>query len=246
MTPTLADLQQARQQVALEQHRRRYLVDAWAWVAECVWTIDELDAQSPVKPFPVAVCVPCGGRYLGHVDRAACPGCGRPPAPLAYLETLARQWQSATPPLLAVPKARRMKLTWLFCALHAWLACTRPYVAAFLVSSKELKSIELLDRVEGILTRCPRDRYRPPAWTRQQDLLTLENGSRVWAVSEGADQLRQFSATAILADEFGTWSWPRAYYSAMLPCIEGGGRLTIVSSAFPGTWRELVTGELLG
>jgi hypothetical protein len=30
----------------------------------------------------------------------------------------------------------------------------------------------------------------------------------------------------------------------MLPCIEGGGRMTIVSSAFPGTWRELVTGEL--
>jgi hypothetical protein len=244
MTPTLVDLQQASQLVALERDRRRYAVDAWAWVAECVWTVDELDPESPVKPFPVAVCIGCS-RYLGHADRAVCPGCGQPPAPLAYLETLARQWQSATPPLLLVPKARRMKLTWLFCALHTWLACVRPYVNAFLVSSKEQKSIELLDRVEGILVRCPRDRYRPPTWTRQQDLLTLENGSRVWAIAEGADQLRQYSATAILADEVGTWSWPRASYTAMVPCIEGGGRLTLLSSAYPGYWRELVAGEAL-
>jgi hypothetical protein len=244
-TPTLADIQHASQQVALERDRRRYAVDAWAWVAECVWTVDELDPQSPVKPFPVAVCIGCA-RYLGHADRAACPGCGQPPAALTYLETLARQWQTANPPLLLVPKARRMKLTWLFCAVHAWLACVRPYVNAFLVSSKEQKSIELLDRVEGILVRCPRDRYRPPTWTRQQDLLTLENGSHVWAVAEGADQLRQFSATAILADEIGTWSWPRASYTAMVPCIEGGGRLTLLSSAYPGYWRELVAGEALG
>ena len=96
MTPTLADLQHARQQVALEQHRRRYLGNAWAWVAECVWTVDELDLESPVKPFPVAVCIGCS-RYLGHADRAVCPGCGQPPAPLSYLEILVRQWQSAEP-----------------------------------------------------------------------------------------------------------------------------------------------------
>jgi hypothetical protein len=168
MSPTVADLEAARQEVARERHRRRYVGDAWAWVAECVWTVDEVDSQHPVKPFPVAVCIGCA-RYLGHADRAACSGCGQPPAPLSYLEILARQWQSAEPPLLLVPKARPMKLTWLFCAVHTWLACVRPYVNAFLVSSKEQKSIELLDRVEGILVRCPRDRYRPPTWTRQQD-----------------------------------------------------------------------------
>ncbi len=84
MTPTLADLQHARQQVALEQHRRRYLGDAWAWVAECVWTVDELDPESPVKPFPVAVCIACA-RYLGHCDRAACPGWA--PRPAVALES---------------------------------------------------------------------------------------------------------------------------------------------------------------
>ena len=175
MTPTVADLEVARGEVVRERHRRRYVGDARAWVAECVWTVDEPDSRSPVKPFPVAVCIECA-RYLGHGDRAACPGCGQRPTAMTYLETLARQWQSADPALLLVPKARRMKLTWLFCAVHTWLACVRPYVNVFLVSSKEQKSIELLDRVEGILVRCPRDRYRPPTWTRQQDLLTLENG----------------------------------------------------------------------
>jgi hypothetical protein len=75
------------------------------------------DPQDPVKPF-------LGGGL--HRVFAACPGCGYPPAALTYLETLARQWQAADPPLLLVPKARRMRLTWLFCALHTWLAGVRP------------------------------------------------------------------------------------------------------------------------
>jgi hypothetical protein len=224
----------------------RYREDAWAWITECVSTVDELDAGTPIKPFPVAVCPPCGV-YLGHRARAQCPRCGGRPAPLTYLETIARQWQRGTPPVLLVPKARRMKLTWLSVALHTWLAWRQAHANVFFVSSKEEKSADLVERAAGILARLPEAFCRRPPLRRTDApprLTFLETGSQILGVAEGADQLRQFTANAILADEFGTWQHPRGAYAAMLPCIEGGGRMTIVSSAFPGMWRELVTGEL--
>jgi len=240
----LADLDTLRTQLRQLQDEARWRRDAWAFVSECVTTVDELDAVSPIKPFPVAVCAPCE-RYVGHVDRLRCPRCGAAPAPLAYLEQLARQWQSATPPLLLVPKARRMRLTWLFMALHVWLAWTRPASKSFVVSSKQEKSGELIERARGIIARLPftlhvTSRSDPP------ELRLSETDALVMGVAEGADQLRQYTATAILADEFGTWVWPRNAYAAMRPCIDGGGRLTVLSSAYPGFWRELVAGEALG
>jgi hypothetical protein len=230
-----------------EAHRRRYAKDPWAWLTECVTTIDELDKTTPVKGFPTSACVRCQ-RYLGHQNRERCPECGGATTPLAYLEHLTRTWQRADVPILIVPKARRMILSWLFCALHAWLAWTRPYAKIFLVSSKESKSAELLDRVHGILERVPPERCAPVklARTLSPPLLQLANEAMVFGVAEGADQLRQYTATAILADEVGTWTWPRAAYTAFKPCTDAGGRLTLVSSAYPGFFAELVRGEVLG
>jgi hypothetical protein len=228
-----------------EAHRRRYAKDPWAWLTECVTTIDELDIN-PIKAFPTSACIRCQG-YLGHRNRERCPGCGGATTPLAYLEHLTRTWQRADVPILIVPKARRMILSWLFCALHAWLAWTRPYAKIFLVSSKESKSAELLDRVHGILERLPPERCAPVKLVRtlSPPLLQLPNEAMVYGVAEGADQLRQYTATAILADEVGTWTWPRAAYTAFKPCTDAGGRLTLVSSAYPGFFAELVRGEIL-
>jgi hypothetical protein len=82
--------------------------------------------------------------------------------------------------------------------------------------------------------------------TLSPPLLQLDNGAMLFGVAEGAEQLRQYTATAILADELGTWQWPRAAYTAFKPCVDGGGRLTLLSSAYPGFWAELVRGEVLG
>jgi hypothetical protein len=219
----------------------------WTWITACVTTVDELDPLTPIKPFPTHVC-PEHARYAGGPEATPCPICSRPTAPLTYLPALARQWQSATPPLLLIPKARRMRLTWLLVACHVWLALERPHSNVFFVSSKEDKSAELIERARGILARLPElgggaqvvvPRASPPS-------LRLENGALLMGVAEGADQLRQYTATAILADEFGTWQYPRAAFVAMRPCIDGGGRLTLLSSAWPGTWAEMVRGEFLG
>ena len=226
----------------------RYRRDAWAFVRECVLTVDELDPEHPVKPFPVAVCLPCQ-RYLGDETARECPKCGGRGVALAYLEALAKQWQAGQPPLLLVPKARRMRLTWLFVALHVWLAWTRPLARIFFVSSKEEKSAELIERARGILARLPPDRCGPlrvAGKNSPPEVTLVDTGAKILGVPEGSDQLRQYTATAILADEFGTWEWPRSAFAAMRPCIDGGGRLTLLSSAWPGFWRELCAGEALG
>jgi hypothetical protein len=245
----LGDLTQAQADLDRVDAERRYRADAWAWVRECVWTVDELDPRTPIKAFPVAVCLGCG-RYAGH-GATRCAGChddGRL-ARLDYLEVLTRQWQSGSPALLLVPKARRMRLTWLFVALHVWLAWTRPLARIFFVSSKEEKSAELIERARGILARLPKDTLGPiPLLAKNSppEVTLQSTGAKILGVPEGSDQLRQYTATAILADEFGTWEWPRSAFAAMRPCIDGGGRLTLLSSAWPGFWRELVAGEALG
>lgn len=233
-------------EVATIHRAAEYRADPWAWLSGCVTTIDELDVANPIKAFPVAVCRPCARYVGGGVSR--CPTCQGVLAPLTYLRVLARQVAAGDPPLLLVPKARRMRLTWCCVAVHVWLALQRPHANLFFVSSKEEKSAELVERAEGILARLPVEggggrlverRGSPPT-------LYLDNGATLMGVAEGADQLRQYTATAILADEFGTWQWPRQAFSAMRPCIDGGGRLTLLSSAWPGTWAEMIKGEFLG
>jgi hypothetical protein len=233
--------------VDLEANRRRYEADPWAWIIETVSTVDELDARTPIKPFPVSACVPCK-RYVGWSERETCSQCGAVPKPLGYLEHLTRVWHKAEPPILIVAKSRRMMLSWLFCALHSWLAWSQPHAKVFLVSEKEAKSAELLDRCQGLLERLPEDRCARPRLHRTiaPPVLTFEEtGSQLFGIPEGADALRAYTATALLMDEFAHWSWPRAAYAAAKPTIDGGGRLTILSSAAPGAFAELVRGELL-
>jgi hypothetical protein len=167
------------------------------------------------------------------------------PAPLAYLETLTREWQHGTHNVLIVPKARRMKLTWAFCAMGAWLALWQAHSVTLLVSQKEEKSRDLLERVAGIYARLPEDRCLRPRYrhTDAPPKLVLENDSMILGVAEGSDQVRSYTANYILADEAAHSSNLRAAYTAMLPATEGGGKLVLLSSPAPGYLRELCTGE---
>ena len=242
------DLRAVAQELERLRHEVRYQRDAWSFVTECVTTVDEVDAETPVKAFPVAACGACS-RYLGAAEQDVCARCGGAGAPLTYLEQLARQWQRGAPPILIVPKARRMRLSWLFVALNVWLAWSRPQANVFFISSKEEKSAELVERAKGIVARLPVERLGPVPVTMRNtppEIRFTANGSKILGIAEGADQLRQYTATSILADELGTWEWPRAAYTAMRPTIDGGGRLTIVSSAYPGFFAELIGGTALG
>jgi hypothetical protein len=190
--------------------------DPWAFVRDCVWTRDE--ATGMVRRYP---------------DRA-------------YAELLVRRWQEH--PLLAVPKSRRMVCTWLFVALNYWLARFSPlakiaFMARKLGKTETEGSAELVRRARFIHEHLP-PTLPPCAVEYNIGFLRFPNGSEIVALGEGEEQARQHTFTSVLADELAFWDHPFETWVALRPTIEGGGRITAVSSAAPGFFKDLVHDQL--
>jgi hypothetical protein len=186
--------------------------DPWLFVKDCVWTRDEASGQ--VRRYP---------------NRA-------------YAELLVRRWQEH--PLLAVPKSRRMALTWLFVALNYWLARFSPlakiaFMARKLGKTETEGSAELVRRAYFIHRHLP-PTFPPCELEYNIGFLRFPNGSEIVALGEGEEQARQHTFTSVLADEVAFWEKAFDTWVALRPTIEGGGRITAVSSAAPGFFRDLV------
>lgn len=189
-----------------------YHRNPWALVEdECIFTLEETNLLNPVKPLP------------NH----------------PWLRELAIDWQ--TEPLFALFKSRRMICTWLFVFLHLWLAMFREGAAIFFVSDKEEKSDELVRRAKFIYDHIPENMMlKPEAKYTYCNLKIPGLNSKIQGVPQGADQLRQFTATAILCDEFSFWERARETFMASKPTIDGGGKITLISSPREGFFKELV------
>ena len=178
---------------------------------ECIFTLDQTDLLTPVKPFP------------NH----------------SWLAAISNLWLQE--PLIALYKSRRMTISWLFTFLHLWLAMFREGSAIFFVSDKEDKSDELVKRAEFIYKYLPDQKVLKPKAKSSYCYLEFPGlNSYIQGVPQGADQLRQFTATAILADEFAFWEKARETFMASKPTIDGGGKFTIISSPREGFFKELV------
>ena len=141
-------------------------------------------------------------------------------------------------------------LTWIMLALHLHLALFTPRSAIFIQSKKADDSDFLLgdSRMLFIYNNLPEwlRAYGLPKVERKQFQLKFSNGSIVRAVSQGADQLRQYTATAVLCDEVAFWDWAEDTWRALKPITQGGGRVTLVSSAAAGFFERVCKGELRG
>jgi hypothetical protein len=190
--------------------------DPWAFVKDCVVTRDEATGQ--IRRYP---------------DRA-------------YAELLVRRWQSE--PLLAVAKSRRMVVTWLFVSLNYWLARFSPmakvaFMARKLGKTETEGSAELVRRAYFVHRHLPPT--LPPCELEYSiGFLRFPNGSEIVALGEGEEQARQHTFTSVLADEVAFWEHAYETWVALRPTIEGGGRITAVSSAAPGFFRDLVHDQL--
>lgn len=192
--------------------------DPWEFL-KCVKTKDEVDRKNPIKHFPV------------H---------------LKYLQLYTRIWQREM--LMVVPKSRRMKMSWINICLFlhdAMFNVGRNY--AF-VSKKEDDADDLIKRAIFVLRnldkkRLPKDFV--PKWEHKFCYLGFPGlDSQIRGFPQGADQLRQFTFTGILADEMAFWEKAEDMYSASLPTLEGGGRFTAISSPGPGFFKRLVFDQL--
>lgn len=186
----------------------------WPFMRECMLTLDQADRINPIKRFP----------------------CDK----LPYLKPMLDVWM--VEPLVIVRKSRRMKISWAAIGFNLWDAMFHIGRRIFFVSDKEDKSDELVRRAEFVYKHIPEGIIPalPEAKYTYCKLAFPSINSEILGVAQGADQLRQETASRIFADEFAFWERARETYGAMRPTIEGGGQILIVSTSAPGFMRSLV------
>ena len=182
-----------------------------------VFTLDEAEkVNSPVKRFPI------------H---------------LAYIRLYIRVWQKT--PLLLIPKSRRMKMSWTNIVLYVWDTMFHQGRHNAFVSKKEDDANYLIKERAIFIIKNLDPKIIPiellPKYELTYNLLVFpEIHSRIQGFPQGADQMRQYTISGILADEFAFWGQAKKMYSASKPTLEGGGRFTGVSSPGPGFFKQLV------
>ncbi len=203
----------------LLERYRKVVADPWEFLSTCVFTMDQVDAETPVKAFPT------------H---------------LVYLKLYVRIWEKQKK--LLIPKSRRMVMSWTNIALFLWDTLFHEGRFNAIVSKKEEDADELIQRAKFIYEHIPesiipRD-LLPAAKYKYCALEFAQIGSKLQGFPQGADQLRQFTFSGILADEMAFWEYARKMYSSAFPTLEGGGRFTGVSSPAPGFFKQLVFDKL--
>lgn len=199
---------------------QRYRLDPWAFLSECVYTQDQVSLNSPVKLFP------------SYLD---------------YVQFLVRLWQREK--LIGIAKSRRMFCSWTFISLYTWDTMMHEGRFNAFVSKKEDDSAELVGRGEFILSKIPEWRFpkdlRPKLKNgrmgKQPPTLEFEEiHSKIQGFPQGSDQMRQFTFSGALLDEWAFWEQAQSSYSALKPTLDGGGRLTGFSSRSPGFFKKVV------
>lgn len=191
----------------------RYRTDPWAFLMECCYTLDQVDSGDPIKTLP----------------------------PREYAKAYVDLWLNC--PLLAIPKSRRMTMSWFTISMYLWDTMFHAGRFNAFVSKKEDDANELVERAKFIYDHIPADKIPKellPEVRMKFNLLEFpELKSKIQGFPQGADQLRQFTFSGIFGDECAFWDQAKAFYSASFPTIEGGGRMTLVSSPAPGFFKQL-------
>ncbi len=186
---------------------------------KAVRTLDEVDRLAPIKHFP-------------WEDE--------------YVQWYVKLWMLER--FIAVPKSRRMKMSWLNIALYLWDTLFHEGRHNAFVSKKEEDSDELVKRARFIYDHLdekilPRE-LLPRAQTKYCTLEFPEIHSRIRGYPSGADQLRQYTLSGIFGDECAFWSDAQEMYTGATPTTDGGGRFTMVSSPGPGFFKRLCFDQL--
>lgn len=208
-----------KQSTVWSEHLKKIVNDPWYFASECVHTLDQTDKDNPVKAFP---------------------------KDLDYLKLYFKVWEKY--PFIAVPKSRRMFISWATITLYTWDAGFHIGRHVAFVSKKESDADELVKRAKFILDNIPESALPKglrPKYNYKYCMLEFpELDSRIQGFPQGSDQLRAFTFSGIFADEAAFWEDAQKMYAASFPTLEGGGRMTMVSSPAPGFFKALVQDKI--
>jgi hypothetical protein len=214
--------EQAKYQAQMYLH---YASTPWSFLRDCVYTLNQVSQDvKAIQPYP------------GYLE---------------YLQFLTALFLKE--PLLAIPKSRRMFCSWNKVSLYTHDTIFREGRFNGFVSKKEEDAGELVARAEFIYRNIPEWRIprallpklKNDRMTQDPPVLEFpEINSKIQGFPQGADQLRQFTLSGILGDECAFWEQAQKFYSASKPTIDGGGRMTLISSRSPGFFKKIVFDKL--
>lgn len=193
----------------LVQANARYRDDCWRWLCEQVFTIDE--ASKEIRPWP---------------------------AEKEYLRELLENDLIGNYQPLAIPKSRRMMVSWLVAAWSVWLARFHPNNAIYIQSETEDKAAFLVD------SRCQfiEDHLRVPALRKTYEATKTKGGqtgrlhyeatrSFIRAVAQGGNVARTFTPSVWIMDECEFQPEAAEALAAALPFVEKRMKLVLISSS---------------
>jgi hypothetical protein len=185
--------------------------DCWRWFCQMVQTVDEAAVSNET----------------GNVFRW--------PAHYTYLREVLKVLENE--PLVIIPKSRRMMISWLVAAYFVWHARYHENGALFWQSETEQKAAFIVDqRCKFIEEHLYRPEFKEQIKTikTKQGLvgrITYPNGSYIWAVAQGGDVLRTYTATKVMMDECEFQDESPDALTALLPLVEKGAQAILVSSS---------------
>lgn len=138
---------------------------------------------------------------------------------------------------LAIPKSRRMMVSWAVAIYIQHQIRYRSHVAAYVQSAVEGKAAYIVDaRMKFVEDNLPVIYRKPYTCIRtsegQVGKLTMSStGSFVHALAQGADAFRAFTPTLVFSDEIEFQEKGHQSFVAMLPFAEKKCKIIIVSSS---------------
>ncbi len=177
-------------------------------------------------------------RWVWTQDELHEPSCRKFPK-LEYLQWVFDIWEEVN--LLAIPKSRRMMMTWSMIAVHLWICIFKKDKKVFMQSLSEKVHVrELMNKCHYILERLPAFILRQDEYEKFMTHIDFDNNSKCIGIAQGGDKLRMFTATAIYIDEGAIIDYLVEAITGSKPTLEGGGKLTITSSIKPGPMNDIV------
>lgn len=132
-------------------------------------------------------------------------------------------------------------MTWLFSSLYLHDAMFNASRLNFVQSKKEDDSDEVLERSYLVWQKLPLFMQNWQPVKRTHCLMSFKrNRSRLWAIPEGPEHLRSYTATGLLSDETVYQDDVEKMITAADPSLGKRGRLTMISSAGPSAFQLIV------
>lgn len=144
-------------------------------------------------------------------------------------------------PIVFIEKSRNMMLSWLCVGYFTHVAMTTPGIEVLFQSQKEEKALELVDYAKTLYDhQQPELKVAFPLARKLKAMsageLLFANGSRIFGIPGGGDQIRSYHPWGLLMDEAAFM--PEAgecYDHAVSVCR----KIVVLSSAGPGWFADM-------